>query len=222
MTISVLQERETSIGTSVSSISIALLSTVTAGSSLHSFAAVSDAQTCTVDDNVNGTHGAFLDSIDDTADLELIRQFKFDNSASGTITVKNTASATTAFAGIWVREIGGTSGYDGSHNAQLQLAPGTGTNALSSGTATPGTQPGLISAMSTDTSASSSPSIGSGFTSGLAGWGFGAANSGQSESKRYTSLASIAATFTAPGTDNYVTLAAFFKEADTLMGQICH
>jgi hypothetical protein len=214
MTISVLQERETSVIASVSTISIALLSPVTAGSSLHSFAAVNDAQTCTVDDNVNGTHGTFLDSIDDAGDGELVRQFKFDSSASGTITVKNTASAATGFAGIWAREIGGTSGYDGAHHANLQLAPGTGANALTSLTATPSVQPGLLSAMSTNIDGNSTPVISAGFTTGLAGWSFGlGTNSSQSESKRYTALSAIAATFTATtGADNYATLAAFFKE----------
>lgn len=219
MTISVLQsDKQTSSGTTVTSQALTFTSSVTAGSSIWVVISHDTTHTVTLADNLNGSYGAALDTVTDSTDGEIVKHFKFDNSAAGSITVTATFTSGNAFGSIWILEIGGTSGYDGIHSANLQLFPvSTSTDVITSGTATPNTQPGLIVALSTDTGTVSSPAVGTGFTAGnagAAGWNFGTANnSARVESKRYTSLSSLAATFTATNTDSHITVAAFFKEA---------
>lgn len=102
---------------------------------------------------------------------------------------------------------------------QVQTNPGTGTDAVTSGTASVGTVPALI------WGASDAPGLG---TSIAAGTGFvsrGTDDGGRIEDRRETSASSYAATFTAgadPGRVHSWMLA--FAEAvagDVLMSQIC-
>lgn len=217
MTISVLQEKEASNGSGgAATIVLAFTSNITLGSSIHVICSGSDATATsfTCSDTLNGSYGAALDTIDMAADTGRYAHFNFDNSAAGANTVTITPNATSGFLAILIREIGGTSGLDaGKHAANIQLAPGTVANAVTSGLVTPSTQPGLISALATDSTNDVAPLIGSGFTTGIPAWTFGGVNSAQTESLRYTGLIAIAATFTATSaTDNYATLAAFYKE----------
>jgi hypothetical protein len=216
MTISVLQERETSTSASVSSLALAFSSNLTAASSIHAVGTSNDSNASfTCADTANGSYGAALDNIDAPggADLQRAAHFKFDNSASGADTVTITLNTSAGFVGILIREIGGTSGFD-THVGRLQTGPGAGTDAVSTGNATPSVQPGLISAFAQDMSAFNTPAVGTGFTAGIAAFsGFGGAAMARSESKRYTSTAAQAATFTGVVSDDYVTLAAFFKES---------
>jgi hypothetical protein len=218
MTVSILQERETSISGSAGSLSLAFASPITPGSSIHVFCSGFDTATSfTCSDSVNGSYGAALDTIDQSGDQQRLAHFKFDSTAAGTPNVTITPNVAVSFLGIWIREIGGTSGYDSAHKANLQpggLAPGT--DVITSGTQAPNTQPGLISALAVNTSANAAPTTGTGFTAGVSGWTFGGANTSTSESKRYTALTAIAATFTNGATNNFATMAAFFKEGATV------
>lgn len=230
MTISVLQERSANnAATGATSLGLAFSSSMTAGSSIHGFGTQADtaSPTLTMSDTANGSYPAALDTKDDTSGgaLQMMAQFKFDNSAAGANTVTVSSTQNNGFLGIWIREIGGTSGYDSSHAANLQTAPGTGADAVTSTNCTPSTQPGLISALSFDTIAGGIPVLGTGFTTGASGWSF-SGNNALSESKRYTSTSALSATYTATaiGTDNFITMAAIFKETvagDTLSGQVC-
>lgn len=223
MTVSVLQERETSNGaTAAPTITLAFLNPVTPGSSIHVICGSIDQASTTFAcaDSVNGSYGTAKDLINDTlgSDQFVMAQFVFDNTASGTPTITITPGASSGFLAVCIREIGGTSGYDGpnGHAAQQQSGPpGTGANAVSSGTATPSVQPGLISALSNDPSDTNAPTAGTGFTSGISGWQFGLGSpSMRTESKRYTATSAVAATFTGTSaTDSYITFAAFFKES---------
>lgn len=220
MTISVLQERQTSSGSgTVSSIVLAFSNPVVVGSSFHSICQSADnAASYTCSDSVNGSHGAALDNIDAPADATRAAHFKFDNTASGTPTVTITPNVSAGFPGIWIREIGGTSGYD-THAGQLQTHPvGTGPDALTSGTAIPASQPGLVSGLSVDCTGGTVMNTGTGFTSTLSGWQFGfGVDFARAEHLRYTSTSALAATFTQGGvSDNYLTVAAFFKEGGTV------
>lgn len=209
--ISVLQETQTSNNATGTTIALAFSSPVTAGSSIHVFASCANIGTPTMScaDSLNGTYGSYLDSINSSAGGQINSHWKFDNSAGGTITITVTFSATETFRSIWIREIGNSAGYD-KHAAQEQAAPGTGTNAVSSGTATPSSQPGLISAMAQEVVGSAGYSVGTGFTIGISGWG----STALSESYRYTSTTARAATFTDSNgaSGNSITMAAFFKE----------
>lgn len=217
MTVSILQERETSATASASSIALAFSSNVTAGSSIHSLCASnSDNASYTCADTANGSYGAALDNTANSLGLRL-SHFKLDGSAAGADTVTSTLNTATANPAIWIREIGGTSGYD-THKANAQGSPGTGTDAVTTGTAAPSVQPGLLSGFCFN-NIWRTPLVGTGFTSGAKGWLFGnapGAEYAQAEHVRYTATTAIAATFTVTtggGTDTYLTAAAFFKES---------
>lgn len=228
MTISVLQERETSLGSgNVSSVSLAFSSTVTSLSSIHTLGTSNSSNnSLTCADDVNGTHGAALDTGDNGLGA-YAADFKLDNAASGTTTVTITLALTPAsFSGVAIREIGSTSGYD-THKGVNQASPGTGTDAITTTTTAPSVQPGLLSVFSFDSNGRA-PTAGTGFTLGAKGWKFTTANNYMTtEHLRYTSTSAIAATATSAvggGSDTYLTFAAFFKETsggDTLLGQIC-
>lgn len=221
MAISILQERESSVSAAVSSLALAFSSSLTSGSSLHLFGTADSAATSISSaDSLNGTHGAALDSLVDPSGPTRVSHFKFDGSAAGASTVTITPNTSQPFCGILIREIGGTSGYDGVHPSNFQgTAPGTATDAVTSGTGTPSVQPGLISALSGSfnaTTAVEPATAGTGMSMGIRAWTFGGAfpTAAMSESKRYTATTAIAATFTATQTgDLFITLAAFFKEA---------
>jgi len=216
MTISVLQERQTSLNSAnASSIALAFSSADTPGSSIHVFcSAVDSAASFTCSDSVNGSHGAALDTIDQAGDTQRLAQFKFDNTAAGTPTVTITPNTSVGFLAIWIREIGGTSGYDSAHKTALQTTIGNGTDNVTTGTQAPNNQPGLLSGLGICTSNFNLPAAGTGFTAGINGWDFTVSNTAVSESKRYTSLTAIAATFSnSGGSNNFATLAAFFKES---------
>lgn len=158
-----------------------------------------------VDTNVNATDGVRM------------AQFVVLNSASTAVTVTITPNASAEFLGIWIQEIGGVSGWDSplGHVMNLQPAPGSGANAVSSGNLTPSTQPGLLVALTADTSGlGGTLTAGTGFTSGAAGWNFGSAgNSALSESLHYITTTAKAATFTTGNAgDNYMTAAMLFIE----------
>jgi hypothetical protein len=216
MTISVLQERQSSNGSgAAASIQLAFSGAVTPGSSIHVICSSIDTATSfTCSDSVNGSYGAALDTIDQTGDTQRLAHFKFDNTAAGTPTVTITPNTSIGFLAIWIREIGGTSGYDSAHKTALQTALGNGTDNITTGTQAPNNQPGLLSALGVCTSNFVLPSAGTGFTAGANGWTFGTSNTACTESKRYTATTAIAATFSnAGGSNNFASLAAFFKES---------
>lgn len=211
--IGVLQEIQALNTAAGTTISLAFASAITAGSSLHIFGSCANAGTPTMScaDSLNGSYGAFLDSINSTVGGQINNHWKFDNAAGGITTVTITFSASITFRLIWAREIGQSGGYL-THAGQEQNLPGSGANAVSSGNATPSSQPGLISAMVQEVvGAGTGYSAGTGFTAGITGWG----STGLSESLRFTTTSAQAATFTDSNgaTGNSITLAAFFKEA---------
>jgi hypothetical protein len=221
MTISILQERETSNSSaSASSIALAFSTAVTSGSSLHDLCSgVDTATSFTCSDSVNGSYGAALDTIQEAGDTQRLAHFKFDNTAAGTPTVTITPNTSVGYLSIWIREIGGTSGYDSAHKAAVQTALGNGTDNITTGTQAPNNQPGLLSALGVCTSQFVVPAAGTGFTLGANGWTFGTSNTACTESKRYTATTAIAATFSnSGGSNNFATLAAFFKESSSPAG----
>lgn len=208
------QQNQTSVIAVTTSQPLAFTLNVTAGSTLYAVTACDSTHTSTVADNVNGSYTQ-LESILDAAGGELVRTFKFDNSAGGAITVTHTITAGNAFAGLWIFEVIQTSGLVG-HTGQLQSNPvSTAADAITSGSVTPSAGPGLLIGLSTDISGATTPVLGTNFTAGAAGWNFGSGtNAGLTESKRYTSPASLAATFTSTTTaDDFITVVAFFADS---------
>src|SRR5207245_2490800 len=152
MTAAVQQERQTSTGSSVSSLALAFLSNVLAGSAIHAIGTCDNTSSPTEScaDDVNGTYGATLNGLVDTTDGQRLDHFKLNNAAAGATTVTLTPSISETSVGIWIKEISGvtTTAFDKS-NGQWQATPTTGTDATTSlATATLTAQPALVSGLS--------------------------------------------------------------------------
>lgn len=169
------------------------------GDAVGSIAGVSDGQ---------GAYTAKGSLIDDTTNAVEMQVFILQNANSGTHVVTGSCPSS-AGSQITVVEVGTTAGasaYSGVNGA-FQSAPGTGANAISSGSV-PVTAAATLVAFSTDsssTSTSNEPTVGTGFTTRNNG-----ANGfvGAFRLESIAAAANAAGTFTAPtGTDNFVTAA---------------
>ena len=213
MTISVLQEVQTSIGGSAQA-SLLQAITFTAGSTALVMVSAPSGTTHAITDNINGSTGWSNPVPIVTVGGGAFAVYKRDSMASGATTITDTYGASTAFTGIWVAEIGGTSGYDTATVINVQTTGATRTTA----NGTPSQQPGLIYGfMYNDTqtgSVAGTADTGSGFTQGLQQWTFGSGRTfAVSENKRYTALTAIPATFIPSGsTDTTGCVAIFLKE----------
>lgn len=208
MTISVLQDKDLFQAGSAATIVLAFTSSVTAGSSIHVIVRCATAGvTYTCSDNINGSYGSPLNTVNDSGNNHPAAHFQFSNSGSGTLTVTVTPSSSVPNLFLFIREIGGCSGFDVSA-AHNNNAVGTGTDAVTSTNATPSIQPGLISAWVSRFIGTGTPAAGTGFTPGVVD------GATQTEHRRYILTSAAAATATnTVGTDEVGVLAAWFKEA---------
>ncbi len=165
-------------------------------------------------DNAGGSYPAILDQKDDAADGQSGGQFNgLTPSAGGSITFTLSTTINLSAFGICVQEINGSSGMD-QHTGQVQAAPPTSADGVSSGNITPSSQPFLLLGTSIDSGGGATPAAGTGFTSSGSGWSFGiGGNLATSESERLTSTAAVAATFTTSVGDGHITWAMSFLEA---------
>lgn len=206
---------------------IAATITVASGSCLHvaAFANGSSGLTASVSDGTN-TYTAIGNV------FQSGKAFHWSTGpvSSGTLTLTVTFGATVNLKGIIVREITGSSGYQSIHAENALTTPGTGTDAITSGSMTPASQPALISALCVDTFFGATPTAGTGFTSSTGApllgkcwdWGDGTANSYcRLENQRIISTSSTAATFTssAGAADKFCVLAAIFTESGGAVAQ---
>ncbi len=137
------------------------------------------------------------------------------NCKGGSTTFTATYSATTRFRTIYVAEYSGiaiTSPFlNGTQSEDTN--PGTGTDAVSSGTANATSQPALIWGFSDNVIGTSTPNAGTGFTSRASVWST-STSLGRPEDRRVTVTGNVAATFTATtGTDDHATGVGIFAEA---------
>lgn len=218
--IAVIQNAENSAAATGTTLAVSFASPVATGSVLHCFVANKDvlSEAVTVSDNVNGAWPAAIDTVDDATHLETVRQFSFPGSVSGSITVTATFSVTTTLRAIRVVEIGPakTSGPLDVRAGQVQASPGAGTDAVTSGAQTNVESPALIVGLSMDnrTVAPAAPAAGTGFADNGAGWNLVSGNQARLESKRVTTTAPIAATFTGTAGIAPTTLMAVYAESD--------
>lgn len=235
MTISVAHSLNTANSATGSTLALAFSVSLTAGDTIHAAASSDTSGGATVSSFSDGTntYGSVLDAQNDATHKQSLAHCVAQNCAAGTPTVTVNFSVSAVNRGLWIKNITGcaTSSLDG-HSGNVQLSPGTGTDAVTSGNATNTNQPALISAFCTDTlNQNEVPAAGTGFTSEGAGWnnqyGAGATNTAIAENKRITTTTAVAATFTAPVNDPYATVMAIFDEfgvgapAPILMGGIC-
>jgi cobalamin synthase len=235
MTVSVVQALQTSTGSaSATTIALAFGSAVASGNYIYAaaFQGTAGATTMTCADSINGSYPAALDTLNLSG--ASVAHFAFGPSAGGTPTVTVTYSATSAFRGIFIAEITGTSGLDTGgtyHSGNAQNNPPTTTDAITSGTLTPSIANGMCISASVDGNLSAATfTSGTGFTDLVPAfmsstfWQFTTgANHADAESKVYSSTAPFAATYTVSGTATFDgTVAVLFAQSGTppiLMGQ---
>lgn len=172
--------------------------------------------TASAADNLNTGSYTTLETVNDTGNGQKTGMLYMPNSVAGNITMTVTWSAGEFTKGVWLAELRGalqSISVLAGHNSQLQNTPGTSTDGLTSGTATPSGQPALVFGLSFH-ELGAAPSAGSGFTSGTVAWNSGqfAGLGARSESKRITSTSAVAATFTAGANNSHVTLMGIFLE----------
>lgn len=96
-----------------------------------------------------------------------------------------------------------------------QTAPGTGTNAVTSGTLTPASQPGMFIGFCSNQTAGAGPTASAGFTARTQVWNVIGSTEATPEDVRLTATSAKAATWTVAsgqGASEHVSVAAFFLE----------
>lgn len=199
MAISILQENG-NVDTSGTLTTLSVTLTLTAGSSLH-VCGWGAGTTMSVADGVN-TYSSALDVLQPGSPQ--VAQFIANNVAAGSTTIAVTTNSANNI-GIWVREIGGTSGADsGKHNSLDTASSVTTVNGTVGTALTPSQAPGLISSFGVWLQGFSNFgtqwTVGTAFVSGSTSIFPIPTAIGASESLRYTSTASQQALWTAQNT----------------------
>lgn len=221
-TISIVQNNQSSATATSTTIALAFTGGVAAGDYIYVALTqiTASGTTATCSDNVNGAYPAALDSLA-VGSGAAEYQFAFGPSASGTITVTCTFSATSTFRGIFIAEIGGTGGLDTSgtfHSAHLT----TSGTAMTSGTLTPSVANGLAIGAFIDGNIASLTTVpGAGFTdlfpTANTFWTFTTGQShGDAAFQIYSTTANVPVTFTTSIADSLGgVVGALFKPAIT-------
>lgn len=181
---------------------------------------VSGSVTPSVSDGTN-TYTQLGTTLVDVATGSSYALFECKNTAAGTVTVTFTlTSPGAAFRTMTIaRYSGADTSVAGIAASQGQSAPGTtpnGTDKVTSGNLTPGSQPGTLVGFGYDDSGSSTLSAGTGFTTRgtMANQDAAFGTASRVEDIAITSTAAVAATFTiTAGTDNFTAFAVFFPDA---------
>lgn len=153
------------------------------------------------------------------SDSQTYALYECKDCAAGTFSLLFTPGIAVPFRGIAGINIAGLDNTAAAVVAsQGQAGPGTGTNAVSSGSLTPGSQPGAIIVFTVDDNGNaSSITASSGFAdhSTIAQWDSVIGVVSRVEDQRLTSTSSISGTFTANGngSGNFATFAVFVPEA---------
>ena len=225
MTASVLQEVATTTITSsqLNTIAATFGSTCTVGSTFEVYISQQYNATANVPTSVtdNYNSGGYTLKATSSSSIAWAYMYVFQNNQFAdpiTVTVSwaggPNSGESYSYPAIWLKEIGGVTTT--SFQVALingQAAPGTATDAITTGNMTPTSQPALISALAgNDNGSTPAPAAGTGYTAGITSW----SSTAQSESKRITSTSAVAATFTDAtygGSDNYMTMGAIYTEA---------
>ncbi len=154
-----------------------------------------------------------VDNVNDATNVQRFCSFVLGNITNGpaTITVGSTSKS---FRTVTWEEISGVAALsdprDG-HGGQLQTAPGTSSNGVTSGSVTTTVNGDLIWGATCNSSDGTVPSVGSGFAAGT-GDSDGAII--VTENRTQTTAGAVAATFTAASNVHFITLVMALKAAD--------
>jgi hypothetical protein len=203
------------------------LTTVAAGDAVFvAFTHDSSAGTPTLS-CADGTAATYtlLDSQNDAGNTQKMVSFLAVNHPGGSGLTVTVSWATTNLPGrgITAAQITGVSTNTlgaNEHKSQVQTAPGTGTDAVTSTNMTPvGSGNNLIVGYSFNSTASSAlkPAVGTGFTdSGGGFWSVGGGTQARLESKLSAGTGAVAATFTTTGgSDHHITMGISLVESST-------
>lgn len=176
----------------------------------------SDWGTETISDGTNSYSS--VGRIYDNLNNQVLVVYECKDCAAGTFTVNFHLPTSAPFRGILVTH---QSGLDNTTAAQIAVSnsvnPGSGTDALTTASLTPASQPGMLLGVSMDDNGGeSSITQGTGFSSVgiMATWDSNFNTLSRIEDKRITSTASTAATFTAgTGGGRFINAAIFIPEA---------
>jgi len=156
----------------------------------------------TCSDDAGGAYGSQLISTvpNDPTNHQCIFAFVAPNSAGGNVTTTvGFGGSSVDFRGLALVEVSGvaTSAVVGASAGQYQSAPGTATDAITSGLMTPSAAAGILIGLALDTSGAAVPTSGSGLSLVGNAWSFGG-GSAQSVivAKTLASASPVAATFT--------------------------
>lgn len=171
----------------------------------------------TISDGTN-TYTKIGSSQNLTADTQTYSLYECLSAAAGTFTLSFTPGAPVAFRAVCAFNQAGLDTVTTAQTASNQQAtPGTGTDAITSTTLTPASQPGMIVGMSADDGGTTSAiNSGTGFTGRgtIANWDSGIGIKSRVEDLRLTATTAKATTFTAASTPGIcVTFAAFIPES---------
>lgn len=171
------------------------------------------------DDNSGGSnvYKQFGTDIDDTTDGGSQTMWLALAQTTQSLTITVTYSGTMAINAMWAELVSGSAALppSGAYAGQLQNSASTSANAVTTTNAQPDKfyAAWLLLAIGSNESSGEVPAAGTGFTSNGTGWNFGGADSARSESKRVTSSAAVAGTFTATHTDNWINQLIILSEA---------
>ena len=218
MAISILQTATATFASGSSTVGVTI--TVTAGSVLHVYGTWSFQNASPdigntqggVADNKNGTYCPICRVDNGTL---VAKHWYVENAAAGSTTITLTCNDIASNLAIYVEEIGGlpTTGTLVGRSYNSQASPGTGTDAVTSGTATLVAGSQIICAASINAAIGTAPTAGTGFTTDGTNPTWLAAHARQ-ESLVTSAGGNTAATFTAvTGTNAHLTLMAVFGTA---------
>jgi len=212
----VVQSRESSTdSTPGSTIALAFSGANTAANNLWVVGHVgNNGNLPTIADSASNTYSARLDTVSDATNNNCVTHWHCTSCAAATPTVTVTfVPGTQPFRCIFIAEISGCqNATNDGHNGQHQDDVGTGTDAVSSGTAA-NAETAFVLGLSINDSGANPPAAGTGFTSFNTGWGFGGSALARMEYKASLAPATTAATFTAgASTDDTNTVMIKMKE----------
>jgi PASTA domain-containing protein len=218
---SIVQSRASSNSSAASSIALAFSTNNAANNKLFvASLAQGAAPGLTIADSLTNSYTS-LNSITDVVTFSrTVASWEVITSKVGanTVTVSNTITAVKT--AIYIAEIGGVQNVAADKKAaQTQLAPGTATDAVTTGSVSTTTTDFCIALSYQNLTAGDVPITGTGFTTDLTSIWF--ANQAATEFKSGVAPGTVAATFTSPGaTDDFFTLAAWFTETIALVGRV--
>jgi hypothetical protein len=227
-----VQSRSAYSSVSVASLALAFSSSNTASNALFYAGAnidVNSANTIGMSDSNSNTLTA-LDSATNAASNSVLADWIVTTCNAGANTVTTLCNQGSTTLGIYIAEISGVQNVAADkHAGQGQTAPGSGTDAVTTGSVTTTATDFALAVTCQGLNVGHAPTVGTGYTQDTnISWPvYSSTNGASAEWKASVAAGSVAGTFTAVSpTDDFVTVGVWLKEsggavAPILMAQAC-